>query len=153
MLIDMEMTHDNINRLAYLNSLNKKPQQILLELIQLESFVYTFEECSLRTSSNENIKDIIFAKYQLDINEAILNHLISNNFKLLDKKLVSKNIVSLSDLEISVNSTVDSEKEFLKKVADVRRKFIDFTKEHYNKKINDEEAKNIFGRYIYSATV
>ena len=153
MLIDMVIAQDNINRLAYLNSLNKKPQQILLELIQLESFDYDFQECSSITSSKKNIKDIIFNKYKLDINQAILNRLIFNNFKLLGNKLVFKDTVSLSDLETSLKSTINSENEFLKKVADVRRKFIDFTKEHYNKKINDEEAKNIFGRYIYSATV
>lgn len=152
MLTDWSV-NSNINRLAYLNSLNKKPQQILLELIQLESFVYTFEECSSRTSSNENIRDIIFTKYKLDINQAILNRLISNNFKLLDKKLVSKNTVSLSEFENFVSSTINSENEFLDKVANVRKKFIDFTKDNYNKKISDEEAKKIFSQYIYSATI
>lgn len=144
------MNKNNLNQLAYLNSLNKKPQDMLMELIQLESYPYEFAKKGATTISGENINEIILNNYKIRIDDAIFNRFIDNNFKILDRKLVTKNIMLQAELDNLVQSMKTSEKLFLEKVSSVRDKFIRFANDKYNKKINKEAAKDIFDNYIYS---
>ena len=80
----------NIDRLAYLATMEKKPFDLLLEIIELECFSYDFKELGTSTDKGESLKDIIFKKYSIEIYDAILTKWIKNYFELADKNWYSK---------------------------------------------------------------
>lgn len=144
------LKNENLNRLAYLESLCKKPFEMLLELIEIECFKYDFSEKRAVSLSGKNMVDVFRKQYNLSISEEILNRLISNNFELKDKKLVLKN-EDLEDISTKITNIKVDEEEFLKDVNSVKKSFIDFSLNKFNKKIDKELARKIFDSYIYSA--
>ena len=62
---------DKINRLAYLNTLdeNKKPLDVLLEIIEIESYKYDFNQLGIISTDGKSIKDIINNKYNIEIDK------------------------------------------------------------------------------------
>lgn len=148
------MKCDNITYLAYLNTLeeNKKPFDLLMEIIEIECYQFQFSELGIITEDKKNIKDIIFEKYSIIIEEYALKKWISRKFVLLENKIVRKGTKTLSDLKHKISELNNNETIFLNKVSKIREKFIDYSNSFFNKKLSNEDAKNIFNDYIYTVS-
>jgi len=143
------LENENINRLAYLNTLEKKPFDLLLELIEIEAFDYDFNEKKSISSSGINLSDILKRKYNISISDFFLDKWIPSNFDLVNSKLVLKN--SAEDISCKVHDIKSKENEFLEKMNSIKNDFISFAKNEFNKKVDRELARKIFDSYIYSA--
>lgn len=146
------MMTDKINRLAYLNTLdeNKKPLDILLEIIEIETYEHDFDQLGILSSDGKSIKDIINDKYAIEIEDYVLTKWINERFYLENKKLKLKTKDKNEDLKDKINRIKNGEKKFLAKVAEIRKNFINFAQTKFNKKFNNEESKDIFNKYIYT---
>lgn len=147
------MISDNITRLAYLNTLpeNKKPFDLLMDIIEIECYPYDFDELGLISKDKNNIKDIIFKKYNIEIEEYALKKWLPKNFVLKSGKLLKKGNED-ANIELKIQSIQNGETEFLNKVSEIRKKFVTFALESFNKKLTKEDSKNIFDEYIYTVS-
>lgn len=143
------LKNENVNRLAYLDTLDKKPFDLLLELIEIESFPYEFSEKKSISNSGIHLSTILKDKYNISISEFLLDKWIPSNFDLKNSKLVLKN--SKEDISYKVHYIKSKENEFLEKMNNIKNDFISFAKNKFNKKIDKEVARKIFDSYIYSA--
>ena len=87
---------DKINRLAYLNTLdeNKKPLDLLLEIIEIESYKYDFNQLGIISTDGKSIKDIINNKYNIEIEDYILTKWINDKFYLENNKIPYRKLLS-----------------------------------------------------------
>ena len=143
------MEADSLNRIAYLDTLEKKPFDLLLELIEIECFPYEFANKTPVSTSGVHITKILADKYSLVIPEFILNKWIQNNFDLRNSKLVLKSVTE--ELSFRINCIKQREEKFLKKMNEIKQDFIVFSLQKFNIKIDKEDARKIFDSYIYSA--
>lgn len=144
------MKYDNINKLAYLNTLesNKKPLDLLLEIIQIECYIYDFNELGIITKDKKSIRNILKEKYNLEIEEYVLKKIIESKFMLDNEKLKLKS--EKFDLGAKIKNIKEGEEKFLNSVSKIQSNFIEFCSKEYNKKVTNEEAKNVFNDYIYT---
>ncbi|MBD5435118.1 MAG: hypothetical protein HDR36_01145 [Treponema sp.] len=140
---------ENLNRIAYLDTLKKKPFDLLLELIEIEAFSYEFTEKKSVSSSEVHLQNVLEEKYKLFIPEFLLDKWILGNFDLKNSKLVLKN--GTEELSRKIADIKDKEEDFLQKMNKIKSDFINFAMEKFNKKIDNEQARRIFDSYIYSA--
>ncbi len=143
------LNDENLNRVAYLETLKKKPFDLLLELIEIECFSYDFSEKKSISSNGKHISEVLKEKYNLFVSEFILDKWISSNFELKNSKLILKN--NEEEISYKINSLKQRENDFLRKMNEIKQDFIHFALNEFNKKITNEEAKVIFDSYIYSA--
>lgn len=143
---------DKINRLAYLNTLdeNKKPLDLLLEIIEIESYKYDFNQLGIISTDGKSIKDIINNKYNIEIEDYILTKWINDKFYLENNKIRLRNKNNSESLEKKIGKIEAGEKKFLEQVSEIRNDFINFAREKFNIKYNNEQSKNIFNEYIYT---
>ncbi len=143
---------DKINRLAYLNSLdeNKKPLDLLLEIIEIESYKYKFTQLGIKSTDGKSIKDIIKDKYNIEIEDYILTKWINDKFCLENNKIRLRNKNGSESLDNKIEKIEAGEKIFLEQVSEIRNDFIKFASEKFNIKYNNEQSKNIFNEYIYT---
>ena len=143
---------DKINRLAYLNTLdeNKKPLDLLLEIIEIECYKYNFNQLGVITSDGKSIKDIIKGKYSIEIEDYILTKWIKDKFHLENNKIKLRTKDNYESLDDKISRIEAGEKKFLDQVAKIRNDFVKFAQTNFNKKYTSEESKNIFSEYIYT---
>ncbi|MBP3366703.1 MAG: hypothetical protein J6K96_06865 [Treponema sp.] len=141
---------DKITRLAYLNTLdeNKKPLDLLLEIIEIECYEYNFESLGIFTSDGKSIVDIIRNKYSIEIEEYILKKWLPDKFKVENKKLkLSSNSENLVNKIERINN---GERKFLELVSSIRANFKKYALSEFNIKYSNEETKDIFNSYLYT---
>lgn len=143
------LNDEYLNRIAYLDTLNKKPFDLLLELIEIECFSYDFSEKKSISADGTHISEILKKKYNLSISEFILDKWIFGNFDLENSKLVLKGCPE--EISYKINCIKQKEEEFSQQMNGIRQNFMNFSLEKFNKKINREDARKIFDSYIYSA--
>lgn len=143
------LENENITRLAYLDTLNKKPFDLLLELIEIEAFSYEFSEKKSISNSGIHLSTVLKKKYNISISDFLLDKWIPSNFELKNSKLVLKN--SKEEISCKVNDIKSKENEFLEKMNSIKNDFISFAKNEFNKNIDREITRKIFDSYIYSA--
>ncbi len=142
------MQESSINRLAYLNALGKdKPFEILLKIIEIECYVSNFADMESLKNDSKEISNLIKEKYNIDIDAYILKKWFPSYFKVVDGKAQLKITENLSD---EINHIKEEEKEFLNKISDIRKKFIEYAKTQFRVSFNNESAKEIFNSYVYS---
>ena len=144
------MQENSINRLAYLNTLKKKPLDLILEIIEIECYEHDFHELETITSDGRSIQTIIHEKYSIYIEDYILKKWLKTYFHLNDKKIMLK--CSQGDLNQKIKKIKKEEEDFLSKVSELRQEFIVFSKNTFNLELTKENAKKIFQNYIYHAT-
>jgi len=143
---------DKINRLAYLNTLdeNKKPLDLLLEIIEIESYKHNFNQLGIKSTDGKSIKDIIKDKYNIEIEDYILTKWINDKFYLENNKIRLRNKNCSESLENKIGKIEAGEKIFLDQVSEIRKDFIKFASEKFNIKYNNEQSRDIFNEYIYT---
>lgn len=143
---------DKINRLAYLNTLdeNKKPLDLLLEIIEIESYKHNFKQLEIISTDGKSIKDIINNKYNIEIEDYILTKWINDKFFLENNKLRLRNKNCSESLKNKIEKIESGEKIFLEQVSEIRNDFIKFAREKFNVKYDNEQSKDIFNEYIYT---
>ena len=143
---------DKINRLAYLNTLdeNKKPLDLLLEIIEIESYKHNFNQLGIKSTDGKSIKDIIKDKYNIEIEDYILTKWINDKFYLENNKIRLRNKNCSESLENKIGKIEAGEKTFLDQVSEIRKDFIKFASEKFNIKYNNEQSRDIFNEYIYT---
>lgn len=145
------MENREINRLAYLNTLdeNKRPLDILLKIIEIECYRYDFDKLDVVTTCGKLIKDIIKEKYSIGIDEYMLKKWISAKFTINNSKLTLR-ITNPDKLQEEILKIECGEQEFLNKVSQIRGNFIKYANDNYSIKLSKEEAKNVFNNYVYT---
>lgn len=141
---------DKIDRIAYLNTISKRPLDLLLEIIENDCYKYDFDKLNICTTNNISIKDILFEEYNIDINEYILKKWISTFFILESKKLKLKK--TEEQLETKITKSTIGQKNFLEQITNVRNLFIKYSQDEFNIKIDKELAKKIFDGYLYTVS-
>lgn len=143
---------DKITRIAYLNSLdkNKKPLDLLLEIVEIECYQYNFDRLGIITSDKKSIGDVIKDKYSIEIEEYILKKWIKNKFKLENRKL--KLCSSDNNLDDKIHQINLGEERFLKQVSEIRDDFKLYSSEEFNVSYTDEQTKEIFNSYLYTVS-
>lgn len=138
----------SIDRLAYLNALGKdKPFEILLKIIEVECYELNFEDMESLKNDSKAISNLIKEKYHVDIDAYILERWFQSYFKVVDGKAQLKITENLSD---EINHIKEEEKKFLDKVSDIRKEFIEYAQTQFGVTLENELAKKIFDRYVYS---
>lgn len=142
------MKEINVTRLAYLNTLGeKRPSEILLKIIEIECFESEFEDFPLTLEKCKEISKSIKEKYKADIKPYALCKWFPTFFMKENKKIKLKDTENLSD---EINRIRKEEKEFLDKVSDIRKRFIEYAQTQFKVSLNNESAKEIFNNYVYS---
>lgn len=138
----------SLDRLAYLNALGKdKPFEILLKIIEVECYEMNFEDMESLKNDSKTISNLIKEKYHIDIDAYILERWFQSYFKVVDGKAQLKITENLSD---EINHIKEEEKKFLDKVSDIRKEFIEYAQTQFGVTLENELAKKIFDRYVYS---
>ena len=145
------MENREINRLAYLNTLdgNKRPLDILLKIIEVECYHFDFDKLDIVSTSGESIKEIIRKKYSIEIDEYMLKKWISAKFAFDHGKLRLRTTES-GKLQEEITEIEHGEEEFRNKVSQIRENFIKYADSYFSIKLSNEEAKNIFNNYLYT---
>lgn len=143
---------DRITRIAYLNSLdkNKKPFDLLLEIIEIECYQYNFDRLGIITSDGKSIVDIMMDTYSIDIEEYILKKWVENKFKLENGKL--KLCSSDNNLDDKVQQINSGEKQFLEQVSKIREDFKQYFSVEFYVPYSKEQIKEIFNSYLYTVS-
>ena len=141
---------NKIDRIAYLNTIAKRPLDLMLEIIENDCYKYDFNSLSIYTNNNLSIKNILYDGYNIDINEYILKKWISTFFILESKKLKLKKTEETLETKIAKSNV--GQMKFLEQIANVRNLFIKYAQDEFNAKIDKEFAKEIFDNYLYTVS-
>ena len=132
--------------------LNKKPNELFLELLMEYFWDFQFTELEFnelkKDSIEEHIKKIEH-KYGINFPSYLLKIWFNNEFKLKENKLVLNKYIglSISEIEDKFNKSKEEEKKFTLKLSEIREKFIEYCKK-YKITISKEEAKSILLMYL-----
>jgi len=137
------MNQDNLNMLACLESIGKKPVDILLELLQFEAYELDITKSDFTKTLSERIQKT----YDITIPDILLDKWIKTKFKNKDNKLVLNTFKD--DIDSYIKKIETKEQEFDEKLKEIRIDFKLYAKKMYDLSLTDGNVRDTFNNYFY----